>query len=150
MTADNEKKLRKMLSRHEGNTTAVYRCPTGHLTVGIGHKLVGNELTGAFVGMPWTVGEVERLYQEDLADAKGCIALLGVESLDDVRRAALVDMAFNLGCRGLREFRNTLEAIRSKQWERAAREMLKSKWAGQVKGRADELAAMMRTGAWQK
>jgi lysozyme len=150
MTPDNEKKLRKMLSRHEGNKTAVYRCTAGHLTVGIGHKLIGNELDGAFVGMPFTVEEVERLYQEDLADAKGCIALLGLGDLDDVRRAALIDMAFNLGCGGLRGFKNALDAIRSKNWERAAREMLKSKWAGQVKGRADELAAMVRTGKWQK
>jgi len=38
------------------------------------------------------------------------------------------------------------EAIEREDWEAAAREMTDSKWARQVKGRAVELAEIMRCG----
>ena len=41
-----------------------------------------------------------------------------------------------------------IEALKVQDYERAAVEMLDSKWAGQVKGRATRLAQQMRTGVW--
>jgi len=71
------------------------------------------------------------------------------ETLDPVRQAVLVDMAFNLGLKGLLSFRRTLISIRDGRYADAARQMLESKWASQVKTRSQRLSRMMLTGEWQ-
>jgi lysozyme len=55
-------------------------------------------------------------------------------------------MCFNLGIKGLLEFKNTLAFIGAGDWERAANGMLASKWAKQVGMRAIELSELMRKG----
>jgi lysozyme len=55
-------------------------------------------------------------------------------------------MAFNLGIPRLKLFKNMWSAIHRKDYERASVEMLDSKWAEQVKGRATRLSDIMRTG----
>jgi lysozyme len=69
--------------------------------------------------------------------------------MDEVRQGVLIDMAFNLGVSGLLAFSNTLRYIKNGDYMQAATNMLLSKWAGQVKGRARELALQMESGKWQ-
>jgi lysozyme len=71
-----------------------------------------------------------------------------VRELDDVRQAVLLDMAFNLGVTGLLGFHTTLKLVRLRRFVSASVQMLDSKWAGQVKGRAIRLSKMMETGQW--
>lgn len=66
--------------------------------------------------------------------------------LDNVRQAVVASMVFNLGLTKFLEFKNTIAAIRDKNWDAAASGMMNSLWAKQVGKRADELAGMMRTG----
>ena len=70
-------------------------------------------------------------------------------TLDDARKAVLLNMSFQLGVAGLMQFKKTLEYIQSGQYEEAAAGMLKSKWATQTPNRAKEMAEQMRTGQWQ-
>lgn len=65
--------------------------------------------------------------------------------LDEVRQRVCVDMAYNIGFKAL-EFKQAMKAIEKRDWSAAAREMHKSKWAGQVGQRAERLARMMLTG----
>jgi lysozyme len=67
--------------------------------------------------------------------------------LDPVRARVLQNMAFNLGIDGLLGFKNTLSAVKAKNWAAASQGMLSSRWAEQVGARAQRLAKMMRTGA---
>ena len=67
-------------------------------------------------------------------------------NLDEVRQSVLLNMCFNIGLKGLLEFKNTLAFIGAGDWERAANGMLASKWAKQVGMRAIELSEMMRKG----
>ena len=60
----------------------------------------------------------------------------------------VLDMAFNLGVRGLSKFRNALAAMEARDYATAAEEMMDSRWAQQVGGRAARLAVMMETGQW--
>lgn len=69
-----------------------------------------------------------------------------IAGLDPVRRRVLENMAYNLGVDGLLGFVNTLKMVRAGDYAGASRGMLASKWARQVKGRADRLAKEMRTG----
>jgi len=66
--------------------------------------------------------------------------------LDEVRQSVLLNMCFNLGMKGLLQFKNTLNFVAAGDWERAANGMLVSKWAKQVGLRAIELSELMRKG----
>jgi lysozyme len=68
--------------------------------------------------------------------------------LDEVRRAVLVVMAYNLGVAGLLKFHRTLAAVEAGDYEAAARGMLGSRWAQQTPARARRTAEAMRTGRW--
>jgi lysozyme len=55
----------------------------------------------------------------------------------------LVDMCFNLGISRFMGFKRMIEALRSEDYDRAAIEMINSRWAKQVRNRSTELAKMM-------
>jgi lysozyme len=58
-------------------------------------------------------------------------------------------MAFNMGVRGLLNFKKMLAAVETGQWGVAAKEMLDSTWAHQVPQRAARLAQQMEDNLWQ-
>lgn len=59
---------------------------------------------------------------------------------------ALMDMCFNLGIGRLLGFKRMIAALEDKDYTKAAIEALDSKWATQVKTRAQDVAVMMREG----
>lgn len=132
--------LRRQLVRHEGLRLKLYRDTVGKLTIGVGRNLddVGISEAEAFALLADDVGRAEAGLDARLPWWRG---------LDPVRRDVLVDMAFNLGVEALCGFRTTLAAVQGRRFGEAADAMLRSAWAGQVKGRATTLAAMMRSGA---
>jgi lysozyme len=71
-------------------------------------------------------------------------ALPFFSALSDPRQAVILDMSFNLGLNGLLEFKEMLAALKAGDYERAADEMLNSKWAQQTGRRAVENAYIMR------
>ena len=68
--------------------------------------------------------------------------------LSQIRKIVLLDMAYNLGVPGLLKFRKMLAALCERDYQLAAKEMLDSRYASQVKGRAQRNALMMETGEW--
>ena len=112
----------------------------GYLTIGHGRNLDANGLTKL---------EAEVLLDHDLAQAEmECRnAFDWFDALADARQRVIVEMVFNLGLTKFREFHNTIAAIQAKDYKRASSQMLASKWAAQVKGRALRMARMMRDGA---
>ncbi len=69
----------------------------------------------------------------------------------DARQNAFIELVFNLGATRLRGFVHMLAYISAQVWDKAAEELLASKWAGQVKkDRAQRLASMLRTGEFPK
>ena len=62
------------------------------------------------------------------------------------RKAVLIDMAYNLGVRGLMRFVKMMKALERRDYSRAAHEMLDSRWAVVVKTRATTLSRIMKTG----
>jgi lysozyme len=135
------------LKRHEGAVRLpngdhkLYRCPAGKQTLGYGRNVEDRGITE---------DEADYLLSNDIiiAQRELVAAFPWFQSLDDVRQAVLINMHFNLGIGRLRTFRNALAAMQIGDWDRAAVEMLDSRWAQQVGRRAVELAEQMRTGAW--
>ena len=60
-------------------------------------------------------------------------------------RSALLRMAFQLGPAGVLGFHDMLAALSRKDYERAAREALASKWDRETPRRAEEVAAIFRS-----
>lgn len=132
--------LRALLRRHEGFRGKAYRDTTGKLTIGYGRNVQDVGITREEAGM---------LLENDIARISRELrhALPWVTKLDDVRAVALLDMAF-MGVGSLLTFKRFLAALEAGDYDTAADEMLDSLWAAQVKGRALELAAMIRTGRY--
>lgn len=131
--------LERQLIRHEGLELMPYTDTVGKRTIGVGHNLDDNGITEEAAML---------LLRQDIAAHTAELerAFPVVANLDDARRQALINMAFNMGIPILSRFVGMWSAIEAGDYQAAADEMLDSKWARQVKGRAVELAGIMRTG----
>jgi lysozyme len=142
---------------HEGLRLQPYRCSKGKLTIGIGRCLDTNPLTDeekAVVGQ-WERGitkcaalyllrnDIKRVY----AELKKRLDFF--KDLDAERQYALIDMAFNLGVHGLLQFRKMLEALKLKDYRRAAIECLASKYARETGQRAKRIAYTLEKGVFK-
>jgi lysozyme len=144
--------LAARLPRTEGRRAKPYKDTVGKWTVGVGHNVTDNGLPGYAVVELIEHGSlsdnsIDRLLGEDIDKAlKDAGAIPVFKTLDPVRQSVLADMVFNMGLGSVLGFQNTLACIARADWENAAKNMLKSKWAEQVGNRAVELAELMRSG----
>lgn len=130
------------LKRHEGVRQSAYQDSMGYWTIGVG-RLIDSKKGGKL-----SMEEIEYLLRNDIKRACTEVraALPWFDSLSTNRQQVLINMAFNLGTKGLLGFKNTLEFVRTGQYDAAAKGMLASKWAKQVGNRSVELAEQMRNG----
>ena len=151
--------LNKLIA-HEGLRLGVYKDTLGINTVGIGRNLDDRGISKEeldWMDIPSIdhifsdgITEADAMYlaqndvqivEEELVRAHPC-----VEELDAVRQLVLMDMAFNLGVPRLCKFKKMWAAVHAKQFDVAAKEMLGSRWARQVKSRSTKLAHAMHHG----
>lgn len=131
-------RLANALRDEEGLRLRPYRCPNGYLTIGIGRNL---DTKGISREEAWHL-----LYN----DIEECTSQLNEhipwwKTLDDQRREVLVQMCFQLGIMGLLRFMNFIDYLKQGDYDKAADEMLNSKWAKQDSPeRAQRLADIMR------
>ena len=140
----NLEKLKTELRRDEGLRLDVYRCTTGHRTVGYGH-LVDN-----FPSISSCTKEQAEAWLEK--DVQGAIKIADVflwpqnlHWLSEPRQRALVNMAFNLGFR-LCKFKKLREAVLNGEWKQAGEEVRDSLYARQVGARAERVAKLLENG----
>jgi len=69
-----------------------------------------------------------------------------LKRLSKNRQDVLVEMTYQMGIDGLLKFKNMIQALVGKNYDRASREMLDSIWARQTPERAKELANKMLKG----
>ena len=130
---------RGLLQSDEGLRLKPYHCTAGKLTIGYGRNLEDRGITEA---------EAEYLLENDVSEIYEDLAEIYdfFTHLSPMRKAVLIDMAYNLGLGGLNKFQNMIKAIDDGDYSTAASEMLDSRWASQVGDRAERLAKLMRTG----
>lgn len=118
-------KLRKDLTDDEGKRLKLYRCTAGKQTIGIGHNIEDRGISEAVC---------ELLFQEDIDVAeRDALALFpGLHSYSDRRKAALVNMAFQLGLERLKGFKRMRAAVNAGDWGAAVYEANDSDWAKQT------------------
>ena len=143
--------LERELIRDEGWRSNVYRCKNGHLTIGVGHKLMPNEMhiTEMDSELIWI-----HLRNDVMLALAGCEMIFGRSkfgSFSDVRQRALVNMCFQMGTGRLSGFQRMIAAIFKGDWLQASIEALDSKWARKDSPtRARRVAEMIRTGTETK
>src|SRR3990167_2004489 len=99
----------RQLERHEGKRNKMYRDSLGIETIGVGHNLRDKAISDR---------AVEVIFDDDVNDVLRDLSreFPGYEELNEPRRWVLINMAFNMGVKGLLDFKNTLEAIKDGKW----------------------------------
>jgi len=140
-------RLREDLEDDEGVMYEIYLDHLGYATFGIGHLVreedpeygweVGESVSEERVAEAFesdiriTIADCERLY-EDFHD------------LPDEAKLIIANMCFNLGYPRLSAFKGMKAGVDARDWNRAADEMVDSRWYRQVTNRANRLVQRMR------
>jgi lysozyme len=137
--------LTEQLRRDEGTESCAYQDSLGYWTIGVGR------LIDARKGGGLSNEEIDYLLDNDIKakTREVLLALPWAARLSEPRRAVLVNMAFQMGTKGLLAFHRTLGSVEDGQYGDAAVEMLNSTWAKQTPARAMRLATQMETDKWQ-
>lgn len=134
------------LRRDEGVIYHPYKDTIGVWTAGVGHTYGITQRTMV------TPELVNLWFGEDIEDALRGVhkTVRNFNRLSGPRKGVMLNMTFNLGAYGLSQFFGTLRAIYNEDWDTAALHMMHSKWARQVRQRANRLAFRMRTNEYAK
>jgi len=139
--------LRKQLEIDEGVVHEIYLDHLGYPTFGIGHLVRETDPeagwdVGTAVDAPRCIEAFESDIETVLSD---CDKLY--ENFDDLPEEAqqiIANMMFNLGYPRLSKFKGMKAGVDSEDWNRAADEMVDSRWYRQVGARAERLVDRMR------
>ena len=132
------KDLLESIKHHEGFVEHVYDDSLGIPTIGYGFAIK------------------DLVLEEDLCDEilLRKLRILGksvigkfpfFDSLPSDCKTVLMEMCYQLGVTGVSKFKKALKAMEDGDWEKAADEMLDSKWAKQTPNRAKELSDIVRS-----
>lgn len=147
--------LRKMLIYDEGEVLNIYKDSLGYYTIGIGHLLTKSanysdalhqlnlEVKRTTNGTI-TKKESADLFEKDLKDVikgvKSNVLLKEVyESLDPIRRLALLNMVFQMGVNGVANFKNSMKMAKEKRWSDLEKNLKLSLWYKQTPNRANRV-----------
>ncbi len=135
---------REAFERHliwsEGFKNKAYTCPAGKITVGVGRNLEDRGLSD---------DEVLYLLHNDMDSVEAEARTLPYyEALNEARQLVICDLIFNMGLAKWLTFSRANAALAAHDYERAADEMVDSRWYTQTGRRAKRLVEAMRTGEW--
>ncbi len=131
--------ITKDLKLDEGFRGQPYTCSSGKWTIGYGWNLEARPISEKIAELIL----VDQIF-EAVVDCER--AFQWFHSLSSVRKGVIINMTFNIGITRLLGFKKTIAYIETGMFNKAALEMLDSKWARQVGRRADRLSAQMREG----
>jgi len=153
-------KIEQLLFFDEGKEYKVYPDSKEIPTVGIGFNLnredakakvtaLGvdfNKLKAGKVSL--TDAQIEKLFKDDIAWATQAASshFTNFDKLSDTRKAALINLSFNLGETRLRKFNGTRDAIAMGDFELAAKRLEATQWYKDVPVRAKRIVALIRNG----
>lgn len=132
------KDLLKRIKHHEGYRAKVYKCTEGYDTIGYGFAIKD-------LALEEDICE-EILLRKLKSLNKSVVSKFPFfEDLPSECKSVLMEMCFQLGVTGVSRFKKALKAMEDGIWEKAADEMLDSKWAKQTPNRAKELSNIVRS-----
>ena len=139
--------LREQLEIDEGVKYEIYVDHLGYPTFGIGHLIIESDPeNGQAVGTPVSNDRVAAAFDGDvevvLSECK--VLYPDFEDLPEEAQQIIANMMFNLGRPRLSKFVGMKRGVDAKDWNRAADEMVDSRWYRQVGARAERLVNRMR------
>lgn len=143
----NIEQLRKELEVDEGVKYEIYNDHLGYPTFGIGHLVRDNDPeSGEPVGTPVTEDRVIEAFNQDVETVLSDCNILYDDFGDLPEEAQLIiaNMMFNLGRPRLTKFKGMKAGVDSRDWKKAADEMVDSAWYRQVPNRAGRLVSRMK------
>jgi len=130
------------IKEHEGFRNTIYLDTLGKATIGYGHLVVDDD---AYI--EGQVYSEELLYKQFGLDFDKAF-LQAQELWEDYHlphtaQEIIIEMVFQLGMGGVSKFRKMWEALKDRDFEEAAAQMLDSRWAKQTPRRCQEMASRM-------
>ena len=129
--------LLNRIKEHEVFRSRVYKCTEGYDTIGYGFAIKDLYLSE---------GVSELILKEKVTNLR-----LRIEKkfdwFNEVPREVqevLLEMSYQMGVSGVSKFKNALKHMRNGEWNKAADEMLLSRWYKQTPKRAKELSDIIR------
>lgn len=137
----NTSRLEEELINHEGIKHYAYLDTTNNWTIGIGRNI-------SVSGPGISTEECIYMLRNDISRCRKELSKIPwYETLDTVRQEFLIELCFNIGYTGVLQFKQMLINMQMKDFVKAAKELLDSKWATQVgENRANNMANRLRTG----
>lgn len=121
--------IKKRLLDFEGLVLKAYECSQGYTSIGVGRNLDTRGITEE-EAMYLLSNDIDSVFK----DLDKHLAIWRSYPIDC--QYVLIDLCFNCGIHTLLSFRKTLAFCQLGEWERAATELLDSKYAKQVGRRA--------------
>ena len=140
--------LRQEIESDEGCKYEIYKDHLGYLTFGIGHLVKESDPEhGQEEGTAVSEERVAKAFQEDIDQVLAdCDNLYDdYEELPEEVRLIIANMMFNLGYPRLSAFKGMKAGVDARDWNKAADEMVDSRWYKQVPNRAERLVQRMRS-----
>ena len=143
----NVEKLREQLKIDEGCVYEIYNDHLGYPTFGFGHLVRESDPeNGSPIGTKVSEDKVANAFDDDIGIVlSDCNKLYpDFEDLPEEAQQIIANMMFNLGRARLSKFVGMKRGGDAKAWNRAADEMVDSRWYAQVGRRAERLVNRMR------
>ena len=143
----NIEKLREEIAADEGEVHEIYLDHLGLATFGIGHLVRDDDPeSGLPVGTPIDDDRVVKAFESDIETVlSDCIKLYpDFDDLPEEAQRVIANMMFNMGRPRLSKFKGMKSGVDARDWNRAADEMVDSRWYRQVTNRADRLVTRVR------
>ena len=130
--------LRKTLIADEGLKLSLYKCTSGKNTIGVGRNLDDRGISEETA--------MQMLDEDiDLVMHEVSQSINFFHDLPDIVQQALCNLVFNMGISRFLAFKKTLVHLRNQEWDKAADELLDSKYATQLPNRSKRVADMIRS-----
>ena len=143
----NKDRLREEIAEDEGCKYEIYLDHLGIASTGVGHMITEvDEEYGKPVGTVVEQERVRQLFALDIAvTLDECKVLYpDFNDLPEECQHIIANMMFNMGRPRLSKFKGMKAGVDARDWNKAADEMVDSKWYTQVPNRARRLVDRMR------
>ena len=144
----NVEQLRKELETDEGCKHETYLCSQNVVTGGIGHMITEwDDEKYTEVGVEISEEQVKAWFNKDIESVLNDCELLydDFDHLPEEAQLIIANMMFNLGRNRLGAFKGMKSGVDARDWNKAADEMVDSRWYEQVPNRAKRLVDRMRS-----
>ena len=147
MSPELVERLREELAKDEGVVHEIYLDHLSLPTFGLGHLVRPSDREyGQPVGTPVSEERVNECFAEDVQTTLDDCEILYPDFADlpDEAQLVIANMMFNMGRPRLSKFKGMKAGVDARDWNRAADEMVDSRWYKQVTNRAERLVGRMR------